>query len=62
MEKRVFIAEVKKQLALRKWSYKDLSEHTKYTSRSIGQMMYDESKMSPQAMNNIANALEIKLE
>lgn len=62
MDKLNFKAEVRKQLYLRKWSYGDLAEHTRYTNRSIQQMMYDDAKMSPRAMEQIAEVLEIKLE
>lgn len=62
MDKRDFKGEVKKQLYLRNWSYSDLAEHTKYTPRSVGQMMYDDNKMNPIAMKEIAKALDIQLD
>lgn len=62
MDKQLFKAEVRKQLTLRNWSYADLADHTKYTRRSINQMMYDFSRLSPAAMHEIASVLGIKLE
>lgn len=62
MDKEIFKAEVKKQLSLHKWSYSDLADRTKYTQRSIGQMMYDLDKLSDDAMHEIASALEIELD
>lgn len=60
MEKRLFKAEVKKELYLHNWSYADLSEHTGYTPATLKQMMYDDSRLSPGAMEKIASALSIK--
>lgn len=59
MDKLLFKAEVKKQLALRKWSYTDLSEHTTYTPRSVQQIMYDDSRLSDRAVREFAEALNI---
>ena len=61
MDKLLFKAEVKKQLVLRKWSYADLAEHTKYTRHSIRQMMYSDEKLSEAAMSEISKALGIEL-
>lgn len=61
-EKLMFKAEVKKQLALHKWSYADLAKHTGYTKHTITQMMYDDSRLSPRAMGRIAEALGIEIE
>ncbi len=62
MDKLLFKAEVKKQLTLRKWSYSELADHTKYTHRSIAQMMYDLDKLSEGAMHDIAKALDIQID
>lgn len=59
MDKLLFKAEVKKQLALRKWSYTDLSEHTTYTPRSVQQIMYDDSRLTDRAINEFSSALDI---
>ena len=59
MDKLLFKAEVKKQLMLRKWSYKDLAEHTKYTQRSVQQIMHDDAKLSENAVKEFASALGI---
>ena len=61
MDKLKFKAEVKKQLYLRKWSYADLAEHTTYKPISIKQIMYDDSRLSQRAINEIASALEIDI-
>lgn len=61
MNKHIFRAEVKKQLALRRWSYSDLAEHTKYTPNTIRIMMHDDSRLSERAVNEIAKALDISL-
>lgn len=61
MNKLYFKAEVKKQLALRKWSYGDLAEHTRYTYGTIRVMMYNDEKLSDRAMNEIASVLNISM-
>lgn len=62
MDKLKFKAEVKKQLTLRNWSYADLAEHTKYTVGTLRTMLYNGEKLSLGAMQEIAKALDIKLE
>ena len=61
MNKRIFRAEVKKQLYLRDWSYEELSEHTRYTPGTIRIMMHDDSRLSERAITEIATALDISL-
>lgn len=61
MNKHIFRAEVKKELALRKWSYSDLAEHTRYTPGTIRIMMHDDTRLSERAINEIASALDISL-
>ena len=61
MDKLYFRAEVKKQLTLRKWSYNDLSEHTRYTPGTIRMMMCNDEKLSDSAMNEIASVLNISM-
>ena len=61
MNKLYFRAEVKKQLALRKWSYTDLAEHTRYTYGTIRVMMYNDEKLSDRAMKEIASVLDIPM-
>ncbi len=61
MDKHIFRAEIKKQLYLRKWSYADLAEHTKYAPGSIKTMMVDDARLSERAMNEIAGVLNIDL-
>lgn len=60
MNKNEFKAEVKKQLALRNWNYKDLSRETGYTQRSIQVMMSDEEKLSGKAMECFSKVLGIE--
>ena len=60
MTKLEFKAEVKKQLALRGWNYKNLEEATGYTQGTIQVMMSDESKLSESAMKAFASVLGIK--
>lgn len=62
MNKLFFRAEVKKQLALRKWSYVDLAEHTRYTPGTIRIIMHDDSRLSARAMDEIASVLGIDLD
>ena len=50
MNKTEFKAEVKKQLTLKDWSYKELAEHTGYKQQSIQVMMCDDAKLSNTAM------------
>ena len=61
MNKIQFKAEVKKQLALRKWTYKDLERETGYTHGSIQVMMSDDNKLSKAAIKAFADALGIKV-
>lgn len=61
MNKIQFKAEVKKQLALRKWNYKDLEGETGYTQGSIQVMMSDDDKLSEPAIKAFADALGIKV-
>lgn len=61
MDKLLFKAEVKKELAIRKWSYEDLAEHTTYTPKSVKQIMYDDSRLSPNAIREFADALNIDI-
>lgn len=61
MDKHIFRAEVKKQLFLRKWSYSDLAEHTRYTPGTIRIMMHDDTRLSDRAMEEIAEVLEITI-
>lgn len=62
MNKREFKAEVKKQLALRKWNYGDLEKATGYTQGSIQVMMSDDNKLSRAAMKSFSDALGISYE
>ena len=62
MDKQLFKAEVKKELFLHKWSYIDLSERTGYTPNTIKQMMYDDTRLSPGAMEKIGEVLGINTE
>lgn len=62
MDKLHFKAEVRKELTIRNWSYKDLAEHTTYGSGSIRVMMSNTDKLSDNAMKDIAQALNIKLD
>ena len=59
MNKREFKAEVKKQLALRKWNYRDLEKATGYTRGSIQVMMSDDSKLSRAAIKSFSDVLGI---
>ena len=52
---------MKKQLTLRGWNYKDLSEHTGYSQQSIQVMMCDDAKLSNTAMKKFAEVLNIEL-
>lgn len=61
MTKLEFKAEVKKQLMLRSWTYKELSQETGYTQRSLQVIMSDDAKLSKPAMNKIAEALLIDI-
>ena len=60
MNKTEFKAEVKKQLALRHWNYKDLERETGYTQKSIQVMMSNEEKLSENAMKSFSEALGIE--
>ena len=60
MNKTEFKAEVKKQLALRHWNYKDLERETGYTQRSIQVMMSRDDKLSNNAIRLFSEALGIK--
>lgn len=62
MTKLEFKAEVKKQLMLRSWTYKELSQETGYTQRSLQVIMSDDAKLSKPAINKIAQALGINPE
>lgn len=64
MDKLLFRAEVKKQLALRKWSYDDLARHTTYKSgNSIAQLLYDNPndprELTDRFINEVASVLNI---
>lgn len=65
MDKLLFKAEVRKQLALRKWSYVDLAEHTTYSSNSIAQLLYDNPhaprELTSKFVDEIASALDIDI-
>lgn len=60
MNKLEFKAEVKKQLALRGWTYKDLERESGYTQGSIQVMMSDDNKLSNSAMEVLSNVLNIE--
>ena len=62
MNKTQFKAEMKKQLTLRGWSYKDLEEASGYTQGSIQVMMSNDEKLSQNAMRKFAEVLGIKEE
>lgn len=62
MDRRLFKAEVKKQLVLHNWSYEDLAKHTKYTAGSIRTIMSTDSKLNEKQMAEIADALGIALD
>jgi transcriptional regulator with XRE-family HTH domain len=62
MNKRRFRAEVKKELYLHNWSYKDLAEATGYTHGTIKMMMHTDTRLSHKAMQKIAEALSISME
>lgn len=59
MDKRLFRAEVKKNLFLRNMKYADLAERTGYSPGSIRIMMHDDLRLSPRAMEKISEALDI---
>lgn len=59
MNKTEFKAEMKKQLTLKGWGYKELSERTGYKQHSIQVMMCDDKKLTPQAMCKFAEILGI---
>lgn len=64
MDKLLFKAEVKKQLALRKWSYDELAKHTTYKSgNSISQILYDNPnaprELTDRFVSEVASALDI---
>lgn len=61
MSKLEFKAELKKQLVLRGWNYKNLAEKTGYTQQSIQVMMSDDTKLTSRAMNKFADVLGIEL-
>ena len=60
MSKLEFKAEMKKQLTLRGWNYKDLSGHTGYSQQTIQVMMCDDAKLSNTAMKKFAEVLNIE--
>ncbi len=60
MNKLEFKAEMKKQLTLRGWNYRDLSEHTGYSQQTIQVMMCDDDKLSNTAMKKFAEVLNIE--
>ena len=60
MNKTEFKAEVKKQLVLRHWNYKDLERETGYKQKSIQVMMSDEDKLSINAINAFSKVLGIE--
>lgn len=66
MDKLLFKAEVRKQLALRKWSYSDLAKHTTYKSgNTIAQLLYDNPhaprELTDKFVDEIASALDIDI-
>lgn len=61
MDKHEFRAEVKKQLYLRNMTYADLAFYTGYSPGTIRVMMHDDSRLSPKAMDTIAEHLSIDL-
>lgn len=60
MNKTRFKAEMKKQLTLKGWNYKDLEEASGYTQGSIQVMMSSDEKLSKNAMRKFAEVLGIK--
>lgn len=60
MTKLEFKAEVKKQMVLREWNYKDLAAATGYTHQTIQVMMCDDAKLTDCAMDRISEVLNIK--
>jgi transcriptional regulator with XRE-family HTH domain len=60
LSKLEFKAEMKKQLTLRGWSYKELADATGYTQGSIQVMMSDEAKLTVAAMKKFAEVLSIE--
>lgn len=60
MTKLEFKAEVKKQLFLRGWNYKDLAASTGYTHQTIQVIMCDDTKLTDCAMDRISEALGIE--
>lgn len=67
MDKLLFKAEVRKQLALRKWSYSDLAAHTTYSSaNSIAQLLYDNPnsprELTDRFVREVSEALDIDIE
>lgn len=59
MTKVEFKAEVKKQLTLKGWNYKDLADATGYTQGTIQVMMSDDEKLSSEAIGRISEVLKI---
>ena len=61
MEKKLFRAEVKKQLYLRGWSYAQLAEALGYTTNSMRVIINDDKRLNDKKMQIIASVLDIKL-
>ena len=61
VNKHEFRAEVKKELYLRNMKYADLAFYTGYSPGTIRIMMNDDSRLSPKAMDTIANVLSIDM-
>ena len=57
---RIFIAEVKKQLSIRRWKYADLAKATGYTRTTIEAFMIGK-RDSENMIKAIATALEIEI-
>lgn len=61
--KLIFKAEIKKQLALRNWSYEDLAIYTNYSAGSIKQLLSNNSReLTDRFINEVASVLNIDTE
>lgn len=59
METQVFIADVKRELSIRNWKYKDLAEATGYKTGVIKQFMSNNYPYEKKIKNAIAEVLSL---